>query len=577
MVLVALAIGCTDDVGDQRTLIANQPVDVTVDEADGADGPEDSPTGDAWGDEARDAVATMAALDAFAADTPIVDRPLQERPGTDAGVEIFVEVGVDVHIVDVARDVLINSSTEVLRDAMVDTAVDVFVDRTIDASRDAVAEVASDVPMALRRDVMSEPNSDVARGCGATGPCTSGRACCGDQCVDTQSTVNHCGACGMACRPQPRAVVRCDRARCAYSCIDGFKDCNGLVEDGCETDITSSIAHCGACDGSCAARSGTVARCEGARCVYTCVAGRADCDGDASNGCEVELAASASHCGRCGNVCASPFACVEGECGCSGRSGSPDSLASASLSSAGRVRSYYAYLPRSYRPTRPMPLVIGLHGITGHGAEQAAFVDTPRYANAYGYIGVHPDGVSQSWNAGECCGPARLAGVDDIAFLRDLIATAQSRWCVDPRRIYLVGFSNGGMMAHRVACELADQLTAFGTISGTRAVSSCSPSRSLPTIHVHGTSDSVVPYNGSFFVGNRSVDETLNTWRSRNACASSEVRTLDQGNVHCTRRRECGSGAHVELCRIDGGGHEWPRFPFNATTHVLDFLWTFSR
>ncbi len=154
-------------------------------------------------------------------------------------------------------------------------------------------------------------------GCTATRACATGRSCCGGACVDLQSSVSSCGACDARCEPA-NAAPACQNGVCAVgSCVSPFADCDSAASNGCETQTLTDVAHCGGCGRACAARPHSVARCAAGSCAYACEDGFADCDGSADNGCEVDTRASASHCGGCGRACAPPRAtgvCVGGSC-----------------------------------------------------------------------------------------------------------------------------------------------------------------------------------------------------------------------------------------------------------------------
>jgi Cys-rich repeat protein len=134
--------------------------------------------------------------------------------------------------------------------------------------------------------------------------------------TDTRTSPAHCGGCGMVCPAAPNAEPTCNGARCGFECRPGFGDCDMDPANGCETDLTTSTAHCGACGRGCAAPTNATAVCRMSRCaVGTCAAGFGDCDGSAENGCETTLATSASHCGACGTACPVGQVCSDGACG----------------------------------------------------------------------------------------------------------------------------------------------------------------------------------------------------------------------------------------------------------------------
>jgi len=155
-------------------------------------------------------------------------------------------------------------------------------------------------------------------GCNATQPCPSGRACCDGACVNPQDNTAHCGGCGMVCAVANGAAT-CTAGSCAVaSCAGSFGDCDTMAANGCETDTATSAAHCGACGRACAARANAGVTCAAGACVYACDAGFADCDGDPSNGCEVDTRSAPANCGMCGRACVAAngtASCTAGACG----------------------------------------------------------------------------------------------------------------------------------------------------------------------------------------------------------------------------------------------------------------------
>ena len=155
-------------------------------------------------------------------------------------------------------------------------------------------------------------------GCTAARACPAGQSCCDGACIDPQANLAHCGTCETRCSA-PHAMPACTNATCAVgACTAPWDDCDHVAANGCEVDTLHDVAHCGACGTSCATRPHVSAACDAGRCAYACDTGFADCDGDASNGCEADLRTSLAHCGSCAGVCApanATAACVDGVCG----------------------------------------------------------------------------------------------------------------------------------------------------------------------------------------------------------------------------------------------------------------------
>ena len=157
------------------------------------------------------------------------------------------------------------------------------------------------------------------------GACDTGFADCDSSTFDgcetvLSSDVNHCGACNQPCGNLPHAYPKCEGATCAIGgCEAGYDDCDGVVANGCEVDLSSDKLNCGACTNVCPAIANGTPECSGFACgIGTCDAGFDDCFGGATDGCETNLTNDVAHCGTCGNVCpAVPFgqkACMNSMC-----------------------------------------------------------------------------------------------------------------------------------------------------------------------------------------------------------------------------------------------------------------------
>jgi polyhydroxybutyrate depolymerase len=257
---------------------------------------------------------------------------------------------------------------------------------------------------------------------------------------------------------------------------------------------------------------------------------------------------------------AAPFTCPAS----SKKGGKGDSTLT--LTSGGLARDSVLHVPPSYDPAQGAMLVINYHGFSSNGPEQVLLTGMNAAADAKGFIVAYPDGVGNGWNAGSCCSELQPPGVDDVQFTKDLLSLIESEYCVDPKRIFATGFSNGGFMSHMLGCEMADTFAAIAPVSGVLGIppTSCLPSRPVPVLDIHGTADPVVPYDGGPAlkllppIQFASVDATVGFWRSANSCLSPAVVDYANGDATCLRWGDCNGGVEVELCTLVGDGHQWP-------------------
>ena len=205
-----------------------------------------------------------------------------------------------------------------------------------------------------------------------------------------------------------------------------------------------------------------------------------------------------------------------------------------------------------------MPLVVFLHGGFGDGQQAEQSYGWDAQADAGSFIVVYPDGILKAWNGGTCCGQPMTQGIDDVAFIKDLVAWIESQTAIDPSRIYATGISNGGIMAYRLACE-TNLFAAIGPDSATMLVPCASPT---PTsvIAIHGTADHNIPYNGGVGSGTAKVDgpavpDVIARWQAIDDCSAPSTTTA---GVVITSLAQCPDSRSVELITIDGAGHQWP-------------------
>lgn len=189
----------------------------------------------------------------------------------------------------------------------------------------------------------------------------------------------------------------------------------------------------------------------------------------------------------------------------------------------GLARRYLLYVPPSLDLTQPAPLLFSLHGFTSNMRQQKAWDDYDRLADEYGFIVVwgQGEGVPPRWNAGNR-GFAVQDDLMDVRYIETLIDHLGEVYCIDGARIYASGFSNGGGMAYRLACQLSDRIAAIATMSGAFAPLDCQPTRPVPVLAVHGTADPVVRYGGATSAAGSlpNVEDWVAAWAERNGCQS---------------------------------------------------------
>jgi polyhydroxybutyrate depolymerase len=195
------------------------------------------------------------------------------------------------------------------------------------------------------------------------------------------------------------------------------------------------------------------------------------------------------------------------------------------MTEGGLQRSYLLFVPNNLAPSAR--LVMFLHGFTlGPWAEESA-TQLDVGAGKAGVLVAYPAGYDASWNAGTCCGDAVTSNVDDVSFLADVINDIEARYSVDPLRIGLAGFSNGGMMAYRFACERSDLVNDIVVGSATSVTQEpCTNSRQVSVFAMHGLADPTVPYAGILTskwdaTGFPSVPATLAGVAARDGCTGT--------------------------------------------------------
>ncbi len=244
--------------------------------------------------------------------------------------------------------------------------------------------------------------------------------------------------------------------------------------------------------------------------------------------------------------------------------------------------------PPDYDPNVPAPLLLLLHGYSGSGDVQELYLDLDKEAASRGYLFAHPDGTKDKnglefWNATDACCDFGNSGIDDSTYLAKVIAQITQTFNVDPKRIHLMGHSNGAFMAHRMACDHADAIASIAALSGAQFLdlNQCKPSEAVNTLVIHGTLDPIILYAGGNLFGHAYPGpvDTAKDWVHLNGCdpkvnENLPPRDLTQvlgAETKVMRWSGCENKTVVEHWRIEGSGH-LPLFKQSFKTALFDFF-----
>jgi len=279
----------------------------------------------------------------------------------------------------------------------------------------------------------------------------------------------------------------------------------------------------------------------------------------------------------------------------------------AMVTSGGESRTFIVHIPTGYTGNSPVPAIIDFHPLGGTGSSQEGSSGWKAKCDSVGCIAVFPDSSKKagdnSWNAGYCCDNAEKNKIDDVQFARDIIKYIEENACVDAKRIYASGGSNGGGMTYRVACEAADVIAAvapvdFRCVTGKDPLANagqitasnntacvCTLPRPLSVIAWDEKADTtIVPYGGGqtpnlatdcppngncVGIGFTSAQVNIQTWAAFDKCTGSG--TTDPNNSLCQTWSACQNNTQVSLCSTTSGGHL--AVYGNASAKFTDTAW----
>ncbi|MDA9070823.1 prolyl oligopeptidase family serine peptidase [Flavobacteriaceae bacterium] len=241
-------------------------------------------------------------------------------------------------------------------------------------------------------------------------------------------------------------------------------------------------------------------------------------------------------------------------------------------------REYVLYIPNSYDGTSSVPLMLNFHGFGGSASDYMQEADMRSLAEVDTFILVYPQGScldgSSHWNACPLGGDNK-SDADDFGFVEAIINEISSQYNVDMERIYAAGYSNGGMMAYGLANYKSNLVAAVASVSGVMLECTGSTSHPMPVVHLHGTSDGVLPYNGSSDWN--SAQSTLDYWINFNNTITTPTVSIDNSggmSIEHYVYDQGDSSVSVEHYKFIGGDHVW----FSATyqdQNTSELVWNF--
>jgi polyhydroxybutyrate depolymerase len=263
-------------------------------------------------------------------------------------------------------------------------------------------------------------------------------------------------------------------------------------------------------------------------------------------------------------------------------------------------RTFWVHVPAKYEAMKETPVVLALHGATMSAKLMESFSALTKKADEAGFIVVYPNGTGPNpflltWNYGGF-GPLLAHGKpNDVTFIARVLDDLEAVLNVDKKRVFATGMSNGAMMCYRLAAELSDRIAAIAPVSGTLAIDKYQPKYPVPVLHIHGTADSLVPFEGASpkiatFMQFRSVEDTIATCvKCNGSLAEPRITELpspnDQYKITRTVYEAGHDGAEVILYVVEGGGHTWPGRPigggilgaYTMNLEANDVIWEFFR
>jgi polyhydroxybutyrate depolymerase len=253
------------------------------------------------------------------------------------------------------------------------------------------------------------------------------------------------------------------------------------------------------------------------------------------------------------------------------------------------------HVPPGYVAGVPAPLVLMLHGYSATAALEEGYLKFTAQSDARGFLYATPEGLADSmgnhyWNATDACCDFDATHVDDSTYLSNVIKQIEAQYSVDPKKVFLIGHSNGAFMSYRMACDHGDQIAAIASLAGAMFtdVTKCVAKQPVSILEIHGTGDTTIAYGGGM-IGVASypgATTTVSDWVTIDGCSGTAdtssppldlVTTLPGNETTVTKYATgCMPGGGAELWTVNGGEHI-PGLSATFTTDVMDFLYAHAK
>ena len=274
------------------------------------------------------------------------------------------------------------------------------------------------------------------------------------------------------------------------------------------------------------------------------------------------------------------------------------------IRSGGFDRVAQVHIPKGFKADSKLPLVLMLHGAGGSGQYILDKDGWAAKADQERFVAVAPDGLPAFprlpkasgtnpaiWNSGQLKPNSPRAAVDDVAYLKQLLDQLKTTVTYDEQQVFVVGHSNGGMMAFRLASELSDRFTAVGAVAGLLTLENPQPKKPLPTLCMLGSKDPLMPIDGGEVKlpwGTRQykpVSESLSKWAKAIGCEEEPKVITEQDQVRKVEYPSKLNGPSLTVLYLEGHGHHWPGFksslsdqyvgPYSTKLNATDAMWDF--